>query len=112
MVLNPPIAVKIPSTVLSAKASCKSSSLDEIEDETKSSISDILKENELTLVFNYGTVAEIADLTDERVNLYLDYCNKGLGMVVQIDDWWEGDGYLSYDGYRDHVCPFLVPCAC
>ena len=72
-------------------------------DETKSSIRDILKENELTLVFNYGTVAEIADLTDERVNLYLDYCNKGLGMVVQVDDWWEGDGYLPYDGYRDHI---------
>lgn len=72
-------------------------------DETKSSIYDILKENELTLVFNYGTVAEIADLSDERVNLYLDYCNKGLGMVVQIDDWWEGNGYLSYNDYRSYV---------
>lgn len=72
-------------------------------DEAKTTISDILKENELTLVFNYGTVAEIADLTDERVNLYLDYCNKGLGMVVQIDDWWEEDCYLSYDDYRSYV---------
>lgn len=79
---------------------------DEIElfvEEKNTSIYDILKENELTLVFNYGTVAEIADLSDERVNLYLDYCNKGLGMVAQIDDWWEGDGYLPYDDYRDHV---------
>ena len=79
---------------------------DEIElfvEEKNSSIYNILKENELTLVFNYGTVAEIADLTDERVNLFLDYCNKGLGMIVQIDDWWEGDGYLPYDDYRDHV---------
>lgn len=58
-----------------------------------------MKENELTLVFNYGTVAEIADLTDERVNLYLDYCNKGLGMIVQIGDWWES----PYDDYWNYV---------
>lgn len=79
-------------------------------EERISSIKDILKQNELTLVFNYGTVAEIADLTDERVNLFLDYCNKGLGMVVQIDDRWEDGGYLPYDEYRNHVKKMRAEC--
>jgi len=58
----------------------------------------LLAQNELTLVYNLAAEACIAtiDLTQERVNMHLDYCNKGLATVycfwdkdATIDQWME-----------------------
>ena len=42
---------------------------------------DILAKNELTLFFYAGATDWFSPVSTERVNLYLDYRNKGLGMV-------------------------------
>lgn len=56
-----------------------------LEDKT-STVQDILQQNEYTIVFNAGIKCDDpmfwADVSSRRINLYLDYCHKGLGMVV------------------------------
>lgn len=71
-----------------------------VEDE-ETTVYDIIKQNELTLVMDLGPVKDVANIrakdantiSDDRVNLYLDYCNKGLGMVATIGYYFD----YSYD---------------
>lgn len=60
---------------------------------------DILKKNKITLVFNVGAVDMIYGMTDKRVNIFLDYKDKGLGYVAQVGGYWD----VTYDAYRDYV---------
>lgn len=74
----------------------------EIEDfvnETKTTTYDVLKKNKLTWVFNAGMVDMIDGIGDERVNLYLDYCNKGFGIVAQVGKFWD----TPYTNYKNWV---------
>ena len=66
--------------------------------EEATTIYQLLAQNELTLVYNLAAEAcfETIDLTEERVNMHLDYCNKGLATVycfwdkdATIDQWME-----------------------
>lgn len=60
---------------------------------------DVLAKNRLTWVFNGGAVDMIDGISDERVNKYLDYRDKGFGLVVTVG----GAGLITYDRYRDYV---------
>lgn len=60
---------------------------------------DVLKQNKLTWVFNAGAVDMIDGISDKRVNLYLDYKNKGFGVVAQVGGYWD----TPYDNYRNWV---------
>lgn len=56
-----------------------------VEDKT-STVRDVLQQNKYTVVFNAGLICEDpgwwSGISNKRINLYLDYCNKGLGMVA------------------------------
>lgn len=65
----------------------------------QSTVYDILAQNELTYVFNAGAVDMIWGISDERVNKYLDYCNKGFGIVATVG----GFGDVPYDDYITFV---------
>ena len=60
---------------------------------------DVLAKNQLTWVFNGGAVDMIDGISDQRVNKYLDYKDKGFGLVVTVG----GAGLIPYDNYRDYV---------
>lgn len=60
---------------------------------------DVLSKNRLTWVFNSGAVDMIGGISDERVNKYLDYKDKGFGLVVTVGGYWD----TPYDNYRDYV---------
>ncbi len=60
---------------------------------------EMLKKNKITWVFNAGMVDMIGGISDERVNKYLDYCDKGLGLVATVD----GSPDSPYDKYRNYV---------
>lgn len=76
-------------------------------EEKESTVYDILKQNELTLVIDMGSVYDDAgiryedgnSISEDRVNLYLDYCNKGLGMVAVLGTY----GDCSFDEYGEFV---------
>lgn len=51
-----------------------------VRDSTKT-IYEILNRNEVTMAFFAGVPDMLEGISDKKVNLYLDYCNKGLGMV-------------------------------
>lgn len=57
-------------------------------EDRKTTFYDLLKQNEYTLVFNSG-------IDDEFVNLYLDYCNKGLGVITE-HIIYEGDTWDNH----------------
>ena len=74
----------------------------EVEDFVNGTISttyEMLKKNKLTWVFNAGAVDMIDGISDERVNKYLDYCDKGFGIIVTVGGLWE----TPYDNYRNYV---------
>lgn len=73
--------------------------VEDFVNETVSNTYDILKKNKVTWVFNAGAVDMIDGISDERVNKYLDYCNKGLGLVVTVGGFWD----VPYDRYRSYV---------
>lgn len=58
-----------------------------------------LKKHKITWVFNGGMVDMINGISDERVNKYLDYKNKGLGLAVPV----HGYGDIPYDNYKSWV---------
>lgn len=76
-------------------------------EDTTAMVYDILKENELTFVIDLGLVDDRAmmvrardgnSISDKWVNLYLDYCNKGLGMVAIIGDYF-GEPFDDYANF-------------
>lgn len=74
----------------------------EVEDfvnETTTTTYNVLKKNKLTWVFNAGMVDMIDGISDQRVNLYLDYCNKGFGIVAQVERFWD----TPYTNYKKWV---------
>lgn len=74
----------------------------EVEDfvnDVKTTTYSELKKNKITWIFNGGAVDMIDGISDERVNKYLDYKNKGLGLVVTVGGYWD----TSYDNYRNWV---------
>ena len=72
--------------------------VDFINDKT-TTVYDILSNNTLTWVFNGGAVDLIRGISDERVNKYLDYKDKGLGLVVTVGIFSD----VSYDNYKKYV---------
>ena len=64
---------------------------------------EMLKKNKITWVFNAGLVDMIDGISDGRVNKYLDYCDKGLGVIATVG----GDAREEYDelynNYRKYV---------
>ena len=52
-----------------------------VRDSTET-IYEILKRNEMTMAFFAGIPDKLVGISDEKVNLFLDYRNKGLGMVA------------------------------
>ena len=64
---------------------------------------DIIKEHELTLVHYAGDVCPdwrwFTGITDERVNLFMNYRNKGLGMVMVTSRYWDE----PFDPFIDYV---------
>jgi hypothetical protein len=54
---------------------------------------EMLKKNKITWVFNAGLVDMIDGISDGRVNKYLDYCDKGLGIIATVG----GDAREEYD---------------
>lgn len=74
----------------------------EVEDfvnDVKTTTYSELKKNKITWVFNGGSINMIDGISDERVNKYLDYKNKGLGLIVTVGN---GEG-IPYDNYRNWV---------
>ena len=73
------------------------------EDNPLFSVNDIIQQNELTLVHYAGDIcpdwAWFTGITDERVNLYMDYRNLGLGMVMVTGRYWDE----SFDPFIDYV---------
>lgn len=69
-----------------------------VEDDIQSSKT-VLSKNELTFVFNAGAVDMIEGISDERVNYYLGYKNKGLGIIATVGGYWD----YPYDEYKDYV---------
>ncbi len=53
-------------------------------DESETTVADIISRNEVTLVYNRGWGFSPGKPGDEFVNLYLDYCNKGFGLISTI----------------------------
>lgn len=60
---------------------------------------DVLANNKLTWVFNAGAVDMIDGISDQRINKYLDYKDKGFGLVVTVGGYCD----TPYDNYRDYV---------
>lgn len=71
---------------------------DFVNNETSSTYQ-ILAKNKITWIFNAGAVDMIDGISDERVNKYLDYKDKGLGVVVTVGGYWD----VTYDNYIDYV---------
>ena len=69
-----------------------------VEDDIQSSKT-VLSKNELTFVFNAGAVDMIEGISDERVNYYLGYRNKGFGIIATVGGYWD----YPYDEYKDYV---------
>ena len=69
-----------------------------VEDELKT-ISEVFGANELTFVVNAGAVDMIESISDERVNYYLGYADKGFGMLVTVGGFWD----YPYDDYKEHI---------
>jgi hypothetical protein len=68
------------------------------------SLSEILKQNELTLVINLADHF-LEGLSDTRVNYFLDYKNKGLGMIVTVNRY----GWDLYEDYLDMKLEMGLP---
>lgn len=64
-----------------------------------STVYEVLSKNKLTWVFNGGAVDMINGISDERVNKYLDYKDKGFGLVVTVGGYWD----VPYDDYQEYV---------
>lgn len=58
-----------------------------------------LAKHKLTWVFNGGAVDMIGGISDLRVNKYLDYKEKGLGLVVTVGEYWD----TPYDNYKKWI---------
>lgn len=71
---------------------------DFVNDEA-TTVMDVLAKNKLTWIFNAGAVDMIDGISDERVNKYLDYKDKGFGVVVTVGGFWD----VPYDDYRNYV---------
>lgn len=74
----------------------------EVEDFVNNTVSntyEMLRKNKVTWVFNAGAVDMIDGISDARVNKYLDYCDKGLGIIVTVGGIWD----TPYDNYRNYV---------
>lgn len=77
-----------------------------LEDKT-ARVKDILQNNEYTLIFFAGLNSD--DLTwwygisNKRINLYLDYCNKGLGMVGIVDNVYGYTGSAISDYLNERL---------
>ena len=69
-----------------------------VEDDIQSSKT-VLSNNELTFVFNAGAVDMIEGISNERVNYYLGYKNKGLGMIATVGGYWD----YPYDEYKEYI---------
>lgn len=89
-----------------SKVKARDGEVDLFVEEKTSTLYDILKQNQLTMVVDMGLILDDGgrakdanSISDDRVNLYLDYCNKGLGMVATIETYFD----TSFDGYRDFV---------
>lgn len=72
--------------------------VDFINDKT-TTVNEVLSNNTLTWVFNGGAVDLIRGISDERVNKYLDYKDKGLGLVVTVGIFSD----VPYDNYKKYV---------
>lgn len=70
---------------------------DFVKDETSTTM-EILGKNKLTWVMNCGAVDMIDGINDDRINKYLDYRDKGLGLVAEVGKFWDEtyDNYLAY----------------
>ena len=55
-----------------------------------------LKENKITWVFNAGAAGIFNGISDERVNKYLDYREKGLGLVITVRRGTDKNIVLNY----------------
>lgn len=66
-------------------------------DDSETTVKDIIKQNEITLVYNRGWSDVPLGIDDLFVNLYLDYCNSGFGMVATVvrGEGWDIDGYIN-----------------
>ncbi len=71
---------------------------DFVNDQT-TTVYDVLAKNKLTWVFNGGAVDMIDGISDQRVNKYLDYKDKGFGLVVTVGGIWN----VPYDNYKNYV---------
>lgn len=74
----------------------------EVEDfvnNEKTTVFDVLSKNKLTWIFNGGDFEWIFGISDERVNKFLDYKDKGLGLVVTA---WPNFGLPNID-YKNYV---------
>ena len=67
-------------------------------DNKESTVNDIISKNDLTLIFNRGGADGTLGLSDLFVNHFLDYCNKGYGMVLphMYGEGWNTDETVSY----------------
>ena len=72
-------------------------------DKSKGSLKEILAKNEYTLVFDAGVNDEILDIfwdgiSDKRINLFLDYYKKGLGMIACVStvEGYSGESGIEY----------------
>lgn len=73
-----------------------------VEDFVNGTISttyEMLKKNKITWVFNAGAVDIIKGISDERVNKYLDYCEKGFGIIATVGGFMD----TPYDNYHRYV---------
>ncbi len=73
--------------------------IDFFVDNTSKNLQSVLKENNLTLVINVGYVNEFRGISEKMVNYFLDYHNKGLGLIATVADTWD----TSYDECRNYV---------
>jgi len=76
-----------------------------IVDDSKSTVHSILKQNKLTLVCNAGLITPdwFIGISDDRINMYLDYCNKGFGMVCNVGSFWD----YTYDYCKEYIADKL-----
>lgn len=72
-----------------------------IVDNSKSTIYNVLRKNKLTLVCNAGLITPdwFIGISDDRINMYLDYCNKGFGMVCNVGGFWD----YTYDYCKEYI---------
>lgn len=72
-----------------------------IVNDEKLMVHETLKQNKITLVYNAGLVRAdwFSGISDGLVNLYLDYCNKGFGLVARVGDYND----YSYDYCKEYI---------